>query len=185
MDVLAENEGMLAVHIARHAIESKLKGDTYAPTELPPIFNEKRGVFVTLKKLRDLRGCIGIPYPIMPLKIALIEAAISAAVSDPRFPPVRNKELPDIAIEVTILSVPKLLTTSPEQRPTSVKVGTHGLIIQERDFSGLLLPQVPLEYGWDSTTFLEHTCLKAGLHRDCWKMSSVDVFTFEGQIFNE
>lgn len=185
MKVLTDDEGVLAVKIARNAIKFALKGDTYAPAALPPVFNEKRGVFVTLKKSGDLRGCIGIPYPIMELKEALVEAAISSALSDPRFPPIQIKELSNVTIEVTVLSVPEPLTSSPEQRPSLVKVGTHGLIIQKRGFSGLLLPQVPLEYGWDSATFLEHTCLKAGLQRDCWKMSNVDVYTFEGQIFHE
>jgi len=185
MQPLTEKEGTAALTLARRALESALRGER--PT-LPPLsehFDEKRGVFVTIKKGGELRGCIGLPYPVMPLRDAIIDAAISAGTGDPRFPPVAASELPKIQFEVTILSVPQPLLGRPMQRPEMVKVGTHGLIVKGWGSSGLLLPQVPLEYEWDSQQFLSHTCLKAGLQADCWKHVDVDVLTFEGQIFTE
>ncbi|MCG7854414.1 MAG: TIGR00296 family protein, partial [Methanoregulaceae archaeon] len=163
MHALTDEEGALAVRVARRVLENSigsLCGDLPA---LPPVFQKKRGVFVTLTRDGELRGCIGFPYPILPLTEALSDAAISAATRDPRFPPVRAPELPLLRIEVTILTVPEPLTAAPEARPAAVEVGKHGLIVQGYGRSGLLLPQVPVEWGWDSTEFLDHTCMKAGL----------------------
>jgi uncharacterized protein (TIGR00296 family) len=185
MVLLTEEEGTAAVQFARgtlgHAIEKKPKPEL-RPT---PVFFEKRGVFVTLTKEGELRGCIGFPYPVLPLQKAISEAAVAAALQDPRFPPVRGAELPSIVVEVTILTVPQALKCDPDQRPSQVEVGKHGLIVKGMGTSGLLLPQVATEYGWDSTTFLDHTCAKAGLPGRCWTNNRVEVLTFEGQIFNE
>jgi uncharacterized protein (TIGR00296 family) len=185
MHALTGDEGALAVRVARRVLENSigsLCGDLPA---LPPVFQGKRGVFVTLTRDGELRGCIGFPYPTLPLNEALSDAAISAATRDPRFPPVRAPELPLLRIEVTVLSVPERLTAVPEDRPAAVEVGKHGLIVQGYGRSGLLLPQVPVEWGWDSTEFLDHTCMKAGLPAGCWKRKDVEIFTFEGQIFGE
>ena len=185
MHGLTGDDGALAVRVARRVLENSigaLCGDLPA---LPPVFREKRGVFVTLTRDGELRGCIGFPYPTLPLDEALADAAISAATRDPRFPPVRAPELPLLRIEVTVLSVPELLTMAPEARPVAVEVGKHGLIVRGYSRSGLLLPQVPVEWGWESTEFLDHTCMKAGLPAGCWKRKDVEVFTFEGQIFAE
>jgi uncharacterized protein (TIGR00296 family) len=185
MQPLTEEEGLAALTLARRALESALRGDRLVLPPLSEHFDEKRGVFVTLKKGGELRGCIGLPYPVMPLRDAIVDAAVSAGTGDPRFPPVTVSEMLKIQFEVTILSVPQPLLGSPAQRPEMVKVGTHGLIVKGWGSSGLLLPQVPLEYDWDSQQFLSHTCQKAGLQADCWKHADVDVFTFEGQIFSE
>ncbi|NYT07547.1 MAG: TIGR00296 family protein [Methanomicrobiales archaeon] len=185
MHALTEEEGALAVRVARRVLENhigNLQGDCPA---LPPVFRDKRGVFVTLTRDGELRGCIGYPYPTHSLEEALCDAAISAAARDPRFPPVRAPELPLLRIEITVLSPPRPLTGEPEARPSGVEVGKHGLIVQGYGRSGLLLPQVPVEWGWDSREFLDHTCLKAGLPAGCWKRKDVLVFTFEGQIFGE
>ena len=115
------------------------------PAVPPPVFGEKRGVFVTLTERGELRGCIGLPYPVMPLGQAIREAAVSAALQDPRFPPVEPGDLPKIRVEVTVLSVPSPLSGSPKERETCVRVGTHGLIAQGFGRSGLLLPQVATE----------------------------------------
>ncbi len=185
MDALTNEEGTRALAVARQALAMALKGETLTLDNPPPIFWEKRGVFVTLKKEGELRGCIGIPYPVMPLGEALIEAAICSGLNDPRFPPVRPFEMDEIRLEVTILTPPEKLDVSPDQRPQAVQVGKHGLIVQGRSCSGLLLPQVPCECGWDSREFLDHTCIKAGLRPDCWKRDDVEIFFFEGQIFCE
>jgi len=185
MYALTDEEGGRAVTIARHALEYALEGSHFAPKDLPPVFQEKRGVFVTLKEKGELRGCIGIPYPVMALSEALVDAAECSGMSDPRFTPIRKTDLSRLAIEVTILSPPQLLPGSPADRPQKIHVGTHGLIVKGMGCTGLLLPQVPTEYGWDSREFLDHTCIKAGLRSDCWKRNEVEIYYFEGQIFHE
>jgi uncharacterized protein (TIGR00296 family) len=183
--LLTTDEGMIALRLARGAIEYALGKKPKPMLSLTPVFNDKRGVFVTLTKSGQLRGCIGFPYPVMPLGDALEDAAVAAATGDPRFPPVRKDELSSIALEVTILTEPVPLDVEPRQRPEKIEVGKHGLIIRGRGTSGLLLPQVATEYCWDSPTFLDHTCIKAGLPEHCWMTPNVEVLTFEGQIFTE
>ncbi|KUG20881.1 putative acr [hydrocarbon metagenome] len=183
--MLTPEEGAIAVQIARRAIEHAVSGERFSLPEMPPAFAQKRGVFVTIKQHGMLRGCIGLPYPVKPLAEAVVEAAISAATEDPRFPPVSARELGNIILEVTVLTLPAPLEGPPESRHEKVKVGTHGLIVSGRGTSGLLLPQVPLEWRWDSREFLDHTCMKAGLPTGCWKKSDITVLTFEGQIFGE
>ncbi|RXE55235.1 hypothetical protein ABH15_10605 [Methanoculleus taiwanensis] len=185
MDMLTPEEGRLALQVARKAIEHAVNRERYTPPALPPIFDEKRGVFVTIKRQGTLRGCIGLPYPIRPLGDAIVEAAVSAALEDPRFPAVSGRELSELELEVTVLTLPEPLTCPPAERPANVVIGKHGLIVSGMGTSGLLLPQVPVEYNWESREFLDHTCQKAGLNPDCWKRGDVNVLTFEGQIFEE
>jgi uncharacterized protein (TIGR00296 family) len=185
MYALTEEEGRCALAIARQALMFALKGEQYVTENLPPIFLEKRGIFVTLKKKGELRGCIGIPYPVMPLGEALIDVAVCSGLNDPRFPQLHLAELAEASIEITVLSPPERLNVSPECRPDAVQVGRHGLIVKGGGCSGLLLPQVPCECGWDSREFLNHTCIKAGLRPACWERGDVEVFLFEGQIFCE
>ncbi|HVP95275.1 MAG TPA: TIGR00296 family protein [Methanoregulaceae archaeon] len=185
MDILTPDEGELAVKIARETVEAVVQSKTPSLPHLPAIFSEKRGVFVTITKGGDLRGCIGFPYPVIPLKEGLPGAAASAALEDPRFPPVRPHELSGLSIEVTVLTPPEPMTVPPLERPAHVIVGKHGLIVRFSGRSGLLLPQVATEYAWDSAVFLHHTCMKAGLPGDCWKNPAAEVLTFEGQIFHE
>jgi len=185
MQLLTDDEGLMAIRSARGAVEYVCAKKPKPALKLSPVFREKRGVFVTLTKKGQLRGCIGLPYPVMPLEDAIEHAATAAATEDPRFPPVDKSELPEITVEVTILTVPVPLSGDPETRPDTIVVGKHGLIIRGMGTSGLLLPQVATEYGWDATTFLEHTCMKAGLPNRCWTYPSVEVLTFEGQIFSE
>ena len=186
MEGLTEDEGRCAVRLARCALEMHIEGkNCILPEEIPAIFNEKRGVFVTLTIHGSLRGCIGFPYPVMPLGDAIQKAAVSAAVEDPRFPPVSRDELEELHLEVTVLTLPVQLGCLPEDRPSAVEVGRHGLIVSGFGTGGLLLPQVATEWSWDARTFLEHTCQKAGLPRECWMRPDIDVMTFEGQIFSE
>ncbi len=176
--------GKELVSLARKAItEYVLHHNRISSSE----FSEKQGVFCTIKTKFDvLRGCIGFPYPVKPLREAVIDAAISAASADPRFKPLKVEELSDIKIELTVLSVPQELTCSKESIPSKIEIGKHGLIIESDSTSGLLLPQVATENGpWAPTEFLEATCWKAGLPPHAWKDSTTHVFTFEGQIFSE
>jgi uncharacterized protein (TIGR00296 family) len=185
MVLLTADEGAVAVRLARGAIEYAINKKRKPDLDLTPIFREKRGVFVTLTMQGQLRGCIGFPYSVMPLDDAIDHAAVAAALEDPRFPALEARELPCIGVEVTILTVPQPLTSDPVKRPDHVEVGRHGLIVRGMGTSGLLLPQVATEYGWNSTTFLNHTCGKAGLPYQCWQSQRVEVLTFEGQIFHE
>ncbi|MGD1003960.1 MAG: TIGR00296 family protein [Methanoregulaceae archaeon] len=185
MNLLTDDEGEMAVSLARGTIEHKISNKQKPVLDLTSIFQEKRGVFVTLNKEGNLRGCIGFPYPMIPLANAIEQAAIASALEDPRFPQVRPNELKLIDLEVTILTVPEPLNCSPEERPSKIEVGKHGLIIRGLGTSGLLLPQVATDYGWDSKTFLDHTCMKAGLPNRCWMHDNVEVLAFEGQIFSE
>ncbi|ACJ17457.1 hypothetical protein, conserved [Thermococcus onnurineus NA1] len=184
--------GEFLVRLARRAIEEYVRnGRTIEPPEgTPPELWEKMGVFVTLNRHNvppqmSLRGCIGFPLPIYPLVEATIKAAIYAAVDDPRFPPVKESELDDIVIEVSVLTPPELIEGPPEERPRKIKVGRDGLIIEKGIHSGLLLPQVPIEWGWDEEEFLAQTCWKAGLPPDCWLDEDTKVYRFTAEIFEE
>jgi len=185
METLTREEGEMAVSLARATLERTIGGkEAKAPT-LTPVFAKKRGVFVTLTKAGQLRGCIGFPYPMIPLGEAIREVALSAAQQDPRFPPVQARELSSVTVEVTVLTPPERIDVSPLERPAEVEVGRHGLIVNGYGRSGLLLPQVAPEYSWDAREFLDHTCMKAGLSAGCWKEREIEVFRFEGQIFHE
>ena len=140
---------------------------------------QKVGAFVTLKKMGELRGCIGYIVSDMSLYKTIIDAAISAATGDPRFPPMGIEELDQMTIEISVLSPPRVVTKMEE-----IEVGEHGLIITKGFNQGLLLPQVATEQGWDKTTFIQHTCLKAGLPLDAWeKGATMEVFS--AQVFGE
>ena len=185
--MLTNNEGGMAVHLARDTIETFLnKGAVtkLSDVNLPDIFNKKRGVFVTLTKQGMLRGCIGYPYPDSALGNAIIDSSISAAVRDPRFQPVKSPEMDDIAVEVTVLTQPELIDVSPQELPEIIEIGRHGLIVKDGYNQGLLLPQVAPENDFDEVEFLDQTCLKAGLSPDAWQRGA-EVYWFEGQIFKE
>ena len=180
-------EGSNAVKFARDIIESHVTNKHPKSFELGPSFDQNRGVFVTLNTFPDhkLRGCIGIPEPVMPLKNALASAAKSAT-KDPRFNKLEIDELKKIVIEVTILTKPeKIAVNSPKEYMDQVKIGRDGLIVEQGFFKGLLLPQVPVEQKWDLEEFLSNTCMKAGLPPDAWLDKQTKIYKFEGQIFSE
>jgi uncharacterized protein len=184
--MLTLEEGRLAVHLARQAFTDYTeKKKIIEPRDLPPVFEEKRGVFVTLHKDGDLRGCIGYPQPIMPLGRAIVDSAINACSRDPRFPCVRPAELGRIEVEVTILTQPKAFTEPKKMLPELVVIGRDGLIVTQGPNSGLLLPQVAPEWGFDSLEFLSQTCVKAGLPPDAWLDEETEVQHFQAQIFAE
>ncbi len=182
--LLTLEDGERAVRLAREAIETYLDERKMLQKRLDGVFAEKRGVFTTLTKHGELRGCIGFPYPIKRLDEAIIESAIAAAVDDPRFDPVRLSEMNEIVVEVTVLTPPEKIDAKPKDLPKYVEIGRHGLIVRMGPFSGLLLPQVAVEYSMDSEEFLSETCMKAGLPPDCW-LTGAEVYRFEGQIFKE
>jgi len=133
-----------------------------------------------------LRGCIGYPLPIKKLSDAVIDSAIAAAVEDPRFPPINLSELNNLIFEITVLTPPiEISVEKHEDYLSAIKVGRDGLIVENKQFSGLLLPQVPKEYGWNIEEFLSHTSEKAGLEKNAWKDQDTKVSRFEGIIFKE
>lgn len=151
-------------------------------------YSEKRGVFTTILTYpeKELRGCMGYPYPIYPLWKALILSAKAAAFEDPRFPPLTIEELDKVIFEVTVLTEPKRVEyNSYKELLDKIEIGKHGLIVKYGPFQGLLLPQVPLEYGWDVSEFISQTCLKAGLPPNFWIENKVEIYTFEGEIYVE
>ena len=180
------DEGILAVKAARTSIEAETQG-IMSEIDLPDSFDRKSGVFVTINTYPsgDLRGCIGYPEPVFPLKDALIHSAESAC-HDPRFMPLSFKESINCTVEVTILSEPVLMECPKEEIPKNIVIGRDGLIIQFGRRRGLLLPQVPVEWGWDVNEYLQQICYKAGLPADAWKLKdSMMMWTFTGEIFHE
>ena len=189
---LTREEGELLVKLARKAVERNLKDGTIIspPDNVSGNLQEPRGVFVTINALRggkrELRGCIGFPYPTYPLVRAVIEAAIESATRDPRFPPLSMKELNSVVFEVSVLTPPELIkVSSPKEYPSKVKVGVDGLIVERGFNKGLLLPQVPVEWGWDSEEFLCQCCMKAGLTPDCWVLHGTKIYKFSCNLLIE
>jgi uncharacterized protein (TIGR00296 family) len=183
-------EGRILVQLARRAIISYLENkSTSEASQTTQKLKEKSGVFVTLNTAhpRELRGCIGFPYPELPLSNATIKAAIYAATEDPRFDPVSLVEFQrSIVLDVTVLTPPQTLEIKDRKKlPEQIQVGRHGLIVEGHGASGLLLPQVAVDWNWDSTDFLSNCCLKAGLPPDYWLLDGTTVKIFEGEIFEE
>ncbi len=185
---LSDSDGVFLVKTARKAVTEFLSNGNRIKLEsdIEEKFSFNSGVFVTLNNPDGLRGCIGFPMPEKKLSHAIVEGAIAAATEDPRFPSVKTNELNDIVFEVTVLTPPiEIDVSDPMEYLEKIKVGRDGLIIRHSFSSGLLLPQVPVEYGWNVEEFLQHTCEKAGLSRDTWKNESVEIEKFEGIIFKE
>jgi len=185
--MMSFKEGVEAVRFARNVVDSVVKQELLPEVELSGTFQQKKGVFVTLLTFpqKNLRGCIGIPEPVMKLQDAIREAA-SSATRDPRFPPVDQKELDYIIVEVTLLTKPELINVkNPKEYLSQIVVGRDGLIAEKGFFRGLLLPQVPVEYNWEVEEFLSQTCMKAGLPPDAWFEKDTKIYKFSGQIFAE
>lgn len=137
-------------------------------------YGTHRGAFTTIYLHNNLRGCVGYAFPTTPLYATIVETARGAAFDDPRFPPVNREEARQLDVSLSILS--PLTAATPEE----VTIGLHGLFVSQHGRRGLLLPQVPVEHGWDRITFLQQTCRKAGLPADAWQSgASVEVFTAE------
>lgn len=189
---LTLDEGTYLVRLARHAITDYLEfgRPIPVPKHVKGKLLEKCGLFVTLNTMRrgteELRGCIGYPTPELPLVEATIDAAISAATRDPRFPPVEKDELGSIVVEVSVLTPPSLIRVeNPRDYPREVEIGRDGLIVEHGWFKGLLLPQVPVEWEWDCEEFLGHCCMKAGLPPEAWVLPETKIYKFQAIIFKE
>lgn len=185
--MLSDEEGQRAVRYARQVIERHVRGEEVPEMDAAEPFTSRAGAFVTLNRhpSGELRGCIGIPEPSMQLAAALQEAATSAT-RDPRFSPLQPDELDTVTVEVTVMTPPeKIEVDDPESYPASIEVGRDGLIAERRGRRGLLLPQVPVQQGWDARTFVSQTCWKAGLSPDAWLDSDTTLYCFQGEVFRE
>jgi len=176
---LNQEEKKTLHHIAKTVIENKVKGKPIPDFKIEsPILKENRGAFVTIQKRGQLRGCIGYIEGHGPLHKTIEKMAEAAAFNDPRFTPVQEKELPELDIEISVLTPLKRIADANE-----IQVGKHGIYIKKGWSSGLLLPQVATEYGWERQTFLEHTCQKAGLPSNAWKEKDTEIYIFSADIF--
>ena len=184
---LTDNDGEFIVKISRKIVTDYLNNQSFEFDEsFKENFSFNSGVFVTLMKQNDLRGCIGYPISDREFHSTLEDSAIAAATKDPRFPPLTKDELSEVNFEVTILSEPEIISVNdPMEYPSKIKIGRDGLIIKRSFYSGLLLPQVPIEYGWNEKQFLEQTCQKAGLEKNCWLSKDVTIEKFQGIVFAE
>jgi len=185
--MLTATQGKALIKLARKSIEGVFSKKKPEYGKEKKSFSRKQGVFVTLLKMpgRELRGCVGFPYPVKPLADAVADAAKTAAFSDGRFPPVEEKELKRIMIEISVLTEPELFEAEHHELPNLIKTGKDGLIVQFSGFSGLLLPQVATEQKWSSLEFLRGTCIKAGLPAETWLNPACRVYRFQAQIFDE
>ena len=187
MREISDTDGNELVKMARRAVIEILKDNSKIDdSKFNSKFNFNSGVFVTINKQNSLRGCIGFPLPVKRLCEGLIDAAIAAATQDYRFTPLNVDEIDQVVFEVTVLSEPtEIKVEDPKDYLSIIKVGRDGLIVENDYTSGLLLPQVPVEYNWDVEEFLKYTCEKAGLGKDAWKDKGIRVLKFEGVIFKE
>ena len=178
---LSDQERRALLQIARASIAEKFSCAAELP-EIPdtPAMGSLCGVFVTLHKKGCLRGCIGSFTSEIPLPMTIDRMAKCAAFEDPRFPELRCEELDDMDLEISVLS-----PMCKIDDPAEVEVGKHGLYMVCGYRRGVLLPQVAVEQGWDRDTFLEHTCLKAGLKSGCWKDSKTEIFIVTAEVFGE
>jgi len=177
---LAEPDRRILLDTARAAIEARLAFKVPCYPEPTGALLVPCGAFVTLRKGDALRGCIGHIAAARPLVETVREVAVSSAFEDPRFPPLAREEWPSVRIEISVLSPLEQISDTG-----GIRVGTHGIMIRQGHRSGLLLPQVATEQGWDRDTFLAHTCRKAGLPGDAWKSPDAVIEIFSAIVFHE
>lgn len=177
-DEFTREERVTLLKLAHESILSVLAQREISLDPPSPHFSEPRGAFTTIYLQRQLRGCVGYVLPVISLYRTVAETACAAAFEDSRFSPVTLEEAPALEISLSVLS--PLRTITPEE----VEIGIHGLVVSYGGRRGLLLPQVPLEHGWDRLTFIEQTCQKAGLPRDVWK-SGATLEGFTAEVFGD
>ncbi len=189
---LSDEEGKFLINLVRRTVKIFLETGKRpeTPEDTPKKLFQKCGVFVTINtvhgKEKELRGCIGYPYPTDPLVEAVIDSAINASTADPRFPPMCLSELGSSVFEVSVLTPPvQVQVENPKEYIKQVKVGEDGLIIEKGYNKGLLLPQVPVEWSWCEEEFLCQCCMKAGLPPDSWLTKGTKIYRFKAIIFEE
>ena len=177
---LSETDRRAMLELARRAIAEAVSLQK-PQRDIPRhgVFSERHGVFVTIHARGRLRGCIGVVEAFEPLGESVARCAASAALHDPRFSPVREEELPDHSLEISVLSIPEPI------RPENIEIGKHGLLIVQGVKRGLLLPQVAAEHKLGGEKFLEETCRKAGLKAEAWQEPDTQIFGFTCEVFSE
>jgi uncharacterized protein (TIGR00296 family) len=186
--LISDSEGSELVRLARKAVEKYLHESVVIQPEKTD--DCKAGVFVTLNYLtrsneEHLRGCIGFPLPEKKLHQSVIEAAIAAAIHDPRFSPVDKHELDNIIFELSVLTPFEEIRCKPANYKKEIMIGRDGLILHWRYGSGLLLPQVPIELNWNVDDYLANICYKAGASPDAWLDPASKLFKFQAIVFKE
>jgi AmmeMemoRadiSam system protein A len=178
---LTEVERDALLRLARGTIAARLGRQPEPSRAGDGRLSEPAGAFVTLKRRHDgdLRGCVGYVEPVFPLFEVVARAAVAAALEDRRFHPVTADELPGLAVGISVLGPLAAI------RPDAVEVGRHGLVVRWAGQSGLLLPQVAIEHGWGRESFLDHTCLKAGLPSGAWRHPGAELLAFTATVFAE
>jgi AmmeMemoRadiSam system protein A len=178
---LERGQKLILLRLARQAIDRWVgEGLRQIEESGDPALVELAGAFVTLHRLGELRGCIGRIRADRPLERVVQEVAMSAATGDPRFPPIKHPDIIEIDLEISVVS-----PFEPMKDLNEIEIGRHGLMVSETYASGLLLPQIASEYGWDPQTFLEHTCMKAGLPKDHWQTTTLKIEKFSAEVFSE
>jgi len=176
---LSAKEQDTLLQIARRSIESFVRnGERYIEPREEKTLNTRSGCFVTIKQGGKLRGCIGNFQAEQPLYKEVAVMAIASATKDPRFYPMKVEDLDDFSLEISVLSPLEKIEDVAE-----IEVGRHGIYIEKGFYRGVLLPQVATDHGWDRTTFLQQTCLKAGLPMDAWRADDAEIYIFSAQIF--
>ena len=174
-----EQQALLA--IARQAIVHGVQtGQEYIEPREEKVLNQRNGCFVTIKQNGQLRGCIGNFQSELPLFKEVAQMAQASAAKDPRFYPLKENDLDNFTLEISVLSPLQKIEDIDE-----IEVGKHGIYIEKSFYRGVLLPQVALEHNWDRLTFLKQTCIKAGLPTDAWKADDAEIYVFSAQVFAE
>lgn len=177
--MLTLDEQQLLLRLARLGLDARVRGQPPPAPLCGGILDEPLGVFVSIHRARELRGCLGRVDAGCGLGRSVLELAAAVSECDPRFPPVGETELAELAIEISVLTDPREVAGIIE-----VNAGRHGVIVESGSRRGLLLPQVARDHGWDEVTLVEHACLKAGLQRDAWRTGG-RLFVFEALVFAE
>jgi|SRR5690348_4403155 AmmeMemoRadiSam system protein A len=180
MPCLSEGDQRTLLELARKAIREAVL-HRRLPDAIPRdgVLSERRGVFVTLHVRGRLQGCIGVTEPDEPLGEAVVRCAVSAALEDPRFSPMKEPQLEEMGIEISLLS------SLDPILPEAIETGRHGLLVVNHAQRGLLLPKVATEHGLTSEQFIEETCRKAGLPRQAWKDPETRLFGFTCEVFSD
>ena len=174
MNLLTLEQGTKLVKLSREILTKFVMNNIFRPKECKEDY------------MKEKRGCIGYPYPVKALCVAVQEVTVAAASQDPRFVPISKDEINRIAIEVSVLTTPEEIKIDKrENLPERIRIGTDGIIISRANLSGLLLPQVATEYCMDAETFLSEACMKAGLPPDSWLLPDVSVARFQAEVFSE
>ena len=177
--MLEPNEREALLQLARRSIAARLEGRLVDTPAAVGGLARRAGAFVTIRHRKRLRGCLGSVDTATLLTEVVARCAGDAATQDPRFPPLPLDDLPEVLLEISVLGPLELVDDL-----ATVEVGRHGLVVEQGARRGLLLPQVPTEWGWDRETFISQTCVKAGLAPDAWQTGAV-VFVFEADVFSE